>query len=121
MGKIEKPWGYEQTVLVTQVDIGEKVGMLGMRRMFIDTREMTSYAFHEKQSDIIYLEEGDVNVRREGETEELEKGKARVIRSGEKHQIQNIGEGVARILEISFPYSPEDIVRVEDPYDEKRD
>jgi len=27
MGHIEKPWGYEEQVLMTQVDVGEKKGM----------------------------------------------------------------------------------------------
>lgn len=36
MGKIEKPWGYEEQVLVTQVDVGDtQRGMLGIRRLNI--------------------------------------------------------------------------------------
>lgn len=121
MGKIDKPWGYEDQVLMTQVDVGEKVGMLGMRRLVINTEEMTSYSYHEEQSDIIYLEEGQATVRIDDDYEELEEGKAKVIRSGQRHQIQNIGSEVAKVLEISFPYKPEDIKRVEDPYEEERD
>jgi hypothetical protein len=44
-----------------------------------------------------------------------------VIRSEEKHQVQNIDSDVAKILEISFPYIPEDLTRVEDPYAEERE
>lgn len=121
MGHIEKPWGYEEQVLMTQVDVGEKVGMLGIRKLAINIDEMTSYSYHEKQADIIYLEEGEVSIRKEGNHEKLKKGKAMVIRSGEKHQIQNTGDDVAKILEISFPYDPSDLHRVEDPYSEQRD
>ncbi|QKQ98779.1 cupin domain-containing protein [Candidatus Nanohaloarchaea archaeon] len=121
MGRIEKPWGYEEHVLSTQVDVGDKVGMLGIRRLVIDADEMTSYSYHEEQSDIIYLEEGNAQIRKEGGIQELEKGNAIVIRSNEKHQIQNIDTQVAKILEISFPYKPEDLHRVEDPYAEARD
>lgn len=121
MGHIEKPWGYEEQVLMTQVDVGDKVGMLGIKRLAINVDEMTSYSFHEQQSDIVYLEEGDVSVRKEGDHEELEKGKAMVIRSEEKHQIQNIGDSVAKVLEISFPYDPSDLTRVEDPYSQERE
>ncbi len=121
MGHIEKPWGYEEQVLMTQVDVGEKVGMLGIRRLVINVEEMTSYAYHEEQSDIIYLEEGDVSIRKEGDHQDLEKGKAMVLRSGEKHQIQNIGTNVARVLEISFPYDPADLNRIEDPYSQERE
>lgn len=121
MSRIEKPWGYEEQVLMTQVDIGGKTGMLGIKKLVIDSDAMTSYSFHEEQSDIIYLEKGDVSIKKDGNIEELEKGNATVIRSGEKHQLQNIGGEVAHVLELSFPYSPEDIERVEDPYQEQRE
>ncbi|WEL24007.1 cupin domain-containing protein [Candidatus Nanohalovita haloferacivicina] len=121
MGRIEKPWGYEEHILSTQVDVGDRVGMLGIRRLVIDADEMTSYSYHEDQSDIIYLEEGNAQIRKEGGIQKLEKGNATVIRSNEKHQIQNIDTQVAKILEISFPYRPEDLHRVEDPYEEARD
>ncbi len=120
MSRIEKPWGYEEQVMITQVDIGDKPGMLGVRKLVIDAEEMTSYSFHDKQADILYLEKGDVSIRKEGDIKNLEKGNAIVVRSGEKHQIQNIGGEVAELLEISFPYRPEDINRIEDPYEEKR-
>lgn len=121
MGRIDKPWGYEEQVLMTQVEIAGKSGMLGIRKLVINTDEMTSYSVHNKQSDIIYLENGHVTVRKDGNLEELEKGKAMIIRSGEEHQIQNIGDSVAEVLEISFPYKPEDIERIEDPYQEERE
>lgn len=121
MGRIDKPWGYEDQVLMSQMEVGDKTGMLGMRKLVINGDEMTSYAFHENQTDIIYLQEGTVVVRLEDGMKELEKGNALVIRSGQKHQLQNIDSQVAEILEISFPYRPEDITRVEDPYKETRE
>ncbi len=121
MGKIEKPWGYEEQVLMTQVDVGDQVGMLGIRRLVINADEMTSYSYHEHQADIIYLEKGNIVLRHEGDMKELEKGNAKVVRSEEKHQLQNIDDEVAEILEISFPYKPGDITRVEDPYAEERE
>lgn len=105
---------------MTQVDVGDQVGMLGIRRLVINADEMTSHSFHEKQADIIYLEEGNIVLRHEGEMKELENGNAKVVRSGEKHQLQNIDNEVAKVLEISFPYKPGDITRVEDPYEEER-
>ncbi|MFB6180334.1 MAG: cupin domain-containing protein [Candidatus Nanohalobium sp.] len=121
MGRIDKPWGYEDQVLMTQMEIGETTGMLGIRRLKINSDEMTSYSFHEEQTDIIYLQEGTVILKKEDGMKELEKGNATVVRPGEKHQLQNIDSEVAEILEISFPYRPEDITRVEDPYQEKRE
>lgn len=120
MGKIEKPWGYEEQVLCTQVEVAEERGMLGIRKLVLDADEMTSYSRHKNQADIIYLEEGSAILRINGDLEELEKGEARVIRPGEDHQIQNIDSKVAEVLEISFPYKPDDIERIEDPYSEER-
>lgn len=120
MGRIDKPWGYEDQVLMTQLEVGEKTGMLGMRKLVINGDEMTSYAYHDSQTDVIYLQEGTVVVRLEDGMKELEEGNALVIRSGQKHQLQNIDSKVAEVLEISFPYRPEDITRVEDPYKETR-
>jgi mannose-6-phosphate isomerase-like protein (cupin superfamily) len=120
MGRIAKPWGYEDQILMSQVDIGDRTGMLGMRKLYINTDEMTSYAVHSKQSDIVYLEKGRVRLRIDGELHGMEQGEARAIRSGQKHQIQNLGENVAEVLEISFPYRPEDIERIEDPYSGER-
>jgi mannose-6-phosphate isomerase-like protein (cupin superfamily) len=120
MGKIDKPWGYEDQVLATQVDVGDKTGMLGIRRIVINADEMTSYSYHKQQQDILYLEEGSAVLRTEKGLQRLEKGKAKIVRTGEKHQIQNIQDEVAKILEISFPYRPEDIIRVEDPYKQQR-
>jgi len=118
MGRVETPWGYKDQVLISQVDVGGQKGMLGIHRLVINAEEMTSYAKHEERADIIYLEKGEAILRIEGKMEELQKGEARVIRSGEKHQIQNINNEVAEILELSFPYKPEDIEHVEKPYDE---
>ena len=120
MGNIDKPWGYEEQILMTQVDVGEQTGILAIRKLVIDADEMTSYSYHETQADIMYLEEGNVTVRHEDDMKALEKGSAMVIRSGEKHQIQNIDDSVAEVLEISFPYVPGDIERVEDPYRDER-
>lgn len=121
MGRIDKPWGYEEQILMTQVDVGDQTGMLGIRRLVIDADEMTSYAYHERQADIVYLEEGSVVIRHEEDMKDLEDGNALVIRSEERHQIQNIDSEVAKVLEISFPYVPGDIERVEDPYEDERD
>lgn len=121
MGRIDKPWGYEEQILMTQVDVGDQTGMLGIRRLVIDADEMTSYAYHERQADIVYLEEGSVVIRHEEDMKDLEDGNSLVIRSEERHQIQNIDSEVAKVLEISFPYVPGDIERVEDPYEDERD
>ncbi|MFB6208905.1 MAG: cupin domain-containing protein [Candidatus Nanohaloarchaea archaeon] len=120
MGRIDKPWGYEKQILITQVDIGDRTGMLGIRKLVINSEEMTSYSYHEEQSDIIYPEKGNITLRKDEELEKLEEGNAKIVRKGVRHQIQNIGGDVAEVLEISFPYSPEDVVRVEDPYSDQR-
>lgn len=50
----------------------------------------------------------------------LDEGDAEVLRAVEKHQVQNIQDKGVTVLEVSFPYRPEDVVRVEDPYEEER-
>lgn len=120
MGRIEKPWGYEEQVMMTQVDIGGKTGMLGIKRLVINVEEMTSLAYHNDQSDIIYLEEGTALLRKDNDMIDLEKGEAEIVRKDTEHQIQNLGSEPVKILEISFPYSPEDIERIEDPYSADR-
>ena len=120
MGTIDKPWGYEEQILVTQVDVGDKTGMLGIRKLVINADEMTSYCVHERQQDILYLEKGNAVLRRDEKMEELEEGEAKIIRTGEKHQVQNINNEVVEVLEISFPYKPDDIERKEDPYKDRR-
>jgi len=120
MGRIEKPWGYEEQVLATQVEVDGSSGMLAIRRLVINADEMTSYSVHTNQQDVIYLEDGAAVLRTEDGMQELEKGKAVTVKPGDKHQIQNINSEVAEILEISFPYRPGDIKRIEDPYDEER-
>jgi mannose-6-phosphate isomerase-like protein (cupin superfamily) len=124
--EVDKPWGYEQQVLATQIDLPTKMpfqhgaftgtAILSIRHLFINSEEMTSYCYHETQNDILYIEEGRVVLRTEDSMEDLGQGKARIVRSGEKHQVQNINDKVAKILEISFPYKPDDINRIEDPY-----
>jgi hypothetical protein len=42
-------------VLATQIYIGDKTGLLGVRRLVINAEEMTSYSYHERQQDILYL------------------------------------------------------------------
>lgn len=125
MEKVDKPWGYEQQILATQIELPTKMpfsgvfagtAILSIRHLFINSEEMTSYCYHETQNDILYIEEGRVVLRTEESMEELGEGEAKIIRSGEKHQVQNINDEVAKILEMSFPYKPDDINRIEDPY-----
>jgi Cupin domain. len=120
MGRIDKPWGYEDQILITQMQMGDKTGMLGVRRLVINGDEMTSYSSHSVQTDIVYLQEGSVVVRLEDGMKDLSGEDALVIRPEQKHQLQNIDSNVAEVLEISFPYKPKDIDRIEDPYRDTR-
>jgi mannose-6-phosphate isomerase-like protein (cupin superfamily) len=120
MEKIDKPWGYEQPVIATQVEIGGKTGMLGIRLLVINVDEMTSYSYHEEQNDVLYVQEGEIVLKKEDEMKNLSERDAEIVRAGEKHQLQNIHSDVVRVLEVSFPYMPDDINRLEDPYREER-
>lgn len=116
MGQADTPWGSERIVLNTEVDFNGAMGDLAVRRVEIDTEEMTTYHLHRQKNEILFLEQGLVEVRLEDDYAELEEGEAHFIEPGETHQIQNIGGEVATIIEIGFPFDPDDEDVVEDPY-----
>lgn len=116
----DMPWGAEKIVLNTEVDFDGAYGNLSVRKVELDTDEMTSLHVHDEKNEVIYLEKGLVEIRTEDDYHELEEGNAHFIENGEPHQIQNIGGGVAHIVEINFPFEPDDMKRIEDPYEDAR-
>lgn len=120
MGLTDTPWGAEELVLNTEVDFDGAFGNLSVKRLEIDTDEMTSFHRHTEKNEVLFLEQGLVEIRTENDYHELEKGNAHFLENGEPHQIQNVGGEVAKIVEISFPFNPDDLDRIEDPYEDGR-
>ncbi len=114
--KSDRPWGAEEIVLNTEVDFDGSYGDLCLKRVELDTEEMTDYHRHKRKNEILFLEQGLVEIRMADDYHELDEGAAHFIEAGEPHQIQNIGGSVARLVEISFPFDPDDAEALENPY-----
>lgn len=118
MGLNDTPWGAEELVLNTEVDFDGVYGNLSVRRVEIDTDEMTAFHRHKDKNEILFLEQGLVEIRTADDYHELEEGDAYFIENGEPHQIQNVGGTVAKLVEINFPFEPSDHEEIEDPYED---
>ncbi|MDY6769125.1 MAG: cupin domain-containing protein, partial [Candidatus Nanohaloarchaea archaeon] len=105
-----------ELVLTTETDTGE----LALRRVHLDADEMTAYHYHRDRNEIVFVQNGIVEIRLEDDYVEVEAGEAHVIEAGETHQIQNIDDQVVGLLEVGFPFDPDDVVMVEDPYEASR-
>ncbi len=114
------PWGAEALVMNTEVDFDGAFGNLCIRKLEIDTDEMTTFHRHEDKNEVLFLEQGLIEIRMDDDYHELEDGDAHFIENGEPHQIQNIGGDIAHVVEISFPFDPDDIDHIEDPYADVR-
>ncbi len=112
----DMPWGGEEVVLTSAVD----GGAMAVRRVAIDRDEMTAYHFHRQRNEIVFVQNGLIEIRQEDDYAEVEAGEAFFIEAGETHQLQNIDNQVVEVLEICFPYDADDIVMVEDPYEDVR-
>lgn len=110
------PWGAEELVMTTETPMGA----MALRRVHIDTDEMTAYHYHRDRNEIVFVQEGIVEIRLEDDYAEVEEGEAHFIEAGETHQIQNIDNQVVELIEVGFPFEPDDAVMVEDPYEEVR-
>lgn len=109
-------WGTERVIITTGYALDGAEGTLAVKKVEIDGEEMTEFHRHAHKHEIVFVEEGLVEIRLEDDYIELEGGDAHVIEAGQPHQIQNLEDRVAEIVEVGFPFSPDDITVVEDPY-----
>ncbi|MDY6765999.1 MAG: cupin domain-containing protein [Candidatus Nanohaloarchaea archaeon] len=114
----DMPWGAEDVVLTTDVDSGD--GALAVRRVHIDRDEMTAYHYHRHRNEIVFVQEGLLEIRLEDDYAEVGENGAFFIEAGEPHQLQNIDDSVTEVLEIAMPFSPDDVEMLEDPYADLR-
>ncbi|MCJ7479408.1 MAG: cupin domain-containing protein [Candidatus Nanohaloarchaeota archaeon QJJ-7] len=120
MGMEDMPWGAEELVMTSEMEFGGELGTLALRKVAIDRDEMTAYHFHRHRNELVYVEEGLLEIRLEDDYIELEEGETFFIEADEMHQLQNIDNQVVRLLEIGFPFDTEDVVMVKDPYEDHR-
>ncbi|MDY6776620.1 MAG: cupin domain-containing protein [Candidatus Nanohaloarchaea archaeon] len=110
------PWGAEELVMSSDLEFDGEVENLAVKRVEIENDEMTAYHRHREKNEIVLVKSGLVEIRLEDDYSEVGEGEAHFIEAGNDHQLQNIGGGVAEIVEIGFPFNPDDVVMVEDPY-----
>lgn len=109
-------WGTERIIITTGYTLDGHEGTLGVKKVEIDGEEMTTFHHHDHKHEIVFVEEGLVELRLDEDYVELEGGDAHVIEAGEPHQLQNLEDRVAEIVEVGFPFDPDDIDHIEDPY-----
>ncbi|MDY6761664.1 MAG: cupin domain-containing protein [Candidatus Nanohaloarchaea archaeon] len=112
------PWGAEELVLSTDVDTGD--GAMALRRVEIEHDEMTAYHYHRRRNELVYVQDGLLEIRLEDDYAEVEAGEAFFLEAGEPHQLQNIDDQIVEVLEIAVPFDPDDVKMVEDPYADLR-
>ncbi|MDY6771282.1 MAG: cupin domain-containing protein [Candidatus Nanohaloarchaea archaeon] len=112
----DTPWGAEETVLNTAMPLSDGTGSLLIRRMHIDNEGMTPVERHREANVIIYVEDGVIDLQVNDDFYELEEGEAHYIEAGEQHQVENLDAAVTDVLQIVFPFDPDDREIIEDPY-----
>lgn len=120
MGVVDKPWGYEELIFTTQIEHKGDYETLAVKKIVINGDEMTSYHTHKKINEVLYVNQGLLEIRLEDDLIELEEGEAHFLEEGEAHQIQNITGEVVEVIEVAFPFDSEDKDRLDDPYKERR-
>ena len=91
-------------------------GDIVLKKKRIDSGEMTEREVHRQTNTIIYVNDGAIELRSGDDFYELEEGEAHFVEAGNQHQIENLMDAVTEILQISFPYDPDDVDVIQDPY-----
>lgn len=115
MSKVDTPWGIEEQLVNTSISL-EGNGSLVMKRLSLDSTEMTPVVRHAEATAIIYVEEGSIDLQAGEDFYELEAGGSHVVQRGEQHQIENLDDSISRVLTVMIPYDPDDETVIEDPY-----
>ena len=106
----ERPWGGYSVLEDIDPPVCVKV-------LTINAKGRLSLQTHEKRSERWYILDAGIVVTVEGRTWVTEPGETVYVAAGEKHRIENISNGVARIVELMYgEYQEEDITRIEDDY-----
>ncbi len=116
MGETDTPWGSEELIMSTAASFSAEHGSLALRRLRIDADEMTTVHRHRHVNKVVFVEEGLIELQVDDDVVELGDGDAHFIEAGTAHQLQNVDSRVAEILEIGFPFDPDDEVVEDDPY-----
>lgn len=110
---VEKPWGYEKWIAVTD--------SYALKEIFLKKGCRTSLQYHEKKEEHSYVLSGKLCIEEDNAQKELE---SHVYEPGDiihalpfyRHRVSAIEDSV--FIEVSTPYL-EDVVRVEDDFHRK--
>ena len=103
--RIEKPWGYEIVYGLTDRYCG--------KLLFIRKGEQLSLQFHRRKDEVVYVQEGEIELEVAGETEIVGAGRAFRFVPSTVHRWRALED--TTILEVSTP-ELDDVVRLDDRY-----
>jgi len=116
MTQRDTPWGAEEIALNTDVYIEQNHSNLVVKKAMLDAEELTAVERHKNANVIIYVLSGAVDLKVGSEFYELEDGEAHFVEANTPHQIENLDDSVTSVLRIMFPFDPDDVEVLEDPY-----
>mgnify|MGYP000548288413 CR=1 FL=1 len=108
--RAEKPWGYFETLMETDVS---KVKLL-----YVLPGQRLSLQKHEHRSETWYVIHGSAKVTKDKERFAMEIGDSVIIERNQLHRLENSGEIPLQIIEVQTGsyFGEDDIVRLEDSY-----
>lgn len=102
--------------LNTDIHIENEHSNLVVKRLSLDASEMTPLERHHHANTVLYVLSGAINLQVDNDFYELEANEAHFIEAGKPHQIENLDADVTELLRISFPFNPDDVEILDDPY-----
>jgi len=107
MGRIDKPWGYEEILVQTSRYV--------LKKIFIKRGCRLSYQYHNKKDETIFVLEGELILNLDDSYMTGRMGFCKRIRSKKKHRFIASMKGDCVLLECSTP-ELDDVVRLHDDY-----
>ena len=106
MKTIQKPWGKEEWIVLTD--------KYCLKKIYVNKGHRLSLQYHEKKEETMILEEGDCDLTLSSECIRMVKGQIYTIKPPTVHRLEAKEDSV--ILEVSTP-EVDDVVRLEDDYE----
>ncbi|MFI6930353.1 cupin domain-containing protein [Streptomyces sp. NPDC050287] len=88
--------GAELRVLLSPRTVGSTKGMLGV--VALAPGEFVSEHYHPYSEEFLYVVDGDLVVRLDGDPVPLTAGDSLLVHVGVRHRVQNDGDGPARVV-----------------------
>ena len=110
---VEKPWGYEKWLALTD--------SYALKEIFLKKGSRTSFQYHEKKEEHSYLIKGRLSIEEDDENgnivvNEYGVGEITHAKPFARHRVTALEDAI--YIEVSTPYL-DDVVRIEDDYNRK--